>query len=309
MKRALLLSVLIQGLTVLSGARAADTVHETHVHSEIAGVPADMKSLDVYAGGRSQSAPVVVFIHGGGWVSGNKGNVRRSPPFLEFFEKQDMVLVSAGMRLVHNPESPSTTFREQATDVAAAVRWVHDNIQRYGGDPDRLVLLGFSAGAHLVALVGTDDSYLKNENLTLSVLRGVIALDVSAYDIPRAIREAPSQGVPVSPAYLTRVFSSDRNAQEAASPVYHVEPGKQYPPFLVIYGGIFDTSPEGVFKQTLSKVQSEAFAERLRTAGSHAQVYGEPEKTHRSVIRDFGRPGDEITRTTRAFLKDITGSK
>ena len=307
MQRALIFSILIHGLAALSDAQAADTTHETHVHSEIAGVPADMKSLDIYAGRRSQDAPVVMFVHGGGWVSGNKGNVRRSPPFLEFFEKQDMLLVSVGTRLVHNPNSPSATFREQATDIAAAVRWVHDNIQRYGGNPDRLVLLGFSAGAHLAALVGTDDAYLKNENLTLSVLSGVISLDVSAYDIPRAIREAPSQGVPVSPVALTRVFSPDRNAQEAASPVYHVEPGRHFPPFLIIYAGIFDTNPEGVFRQTLSKVQSEAFAERLRATGSRAEVYGEPEKTHRNVIREFGRPGDEITRTVQAFLEDVTG--
>jgi acetyl esterase/lipase len=130
-----------------------------------------------------------------------------------------------------------------------------------------------------------------------------VALDVSAYDIPRAIVEAPSQGVPVSPAALTRVFSADRRSQEAASPVYHVTAGREYPPFLIIYGGIFDTNPEGVYEHTLTKVQSEAFAEALRKTGAHAEVYGEPEKTHRGIMRDFGSPGDGITDAVEAFLQ------
>lgn len=286
-----------------SGINAANRTPETFLHSEIPGVPAELTSLDVYADGRPEGAPVVIFVHGGGWVSGSKSNVQQAPQFLEFFEQHDLVLVSVGTRLVFDARSPTATFREQATDIAAAVKWVHDNIERHHGNPNRLFLLGYSAGAHLVALVGTDASYLQARGLDLNVLRGVAALDVSAYDIPRAIVEAPSQGVPVSPAALTRVFSADRQAQEAASPVYHVADGRQYPPFLVIYGGIFDTNPEGVYEHTLTKVQSEAFAEALRKTGAYAEVYGEPAKTHRGIMRDFGSPGDGITQTVETFLE------
>lgn len=288
---------------------AASRTPETHIHSNIPGVPTELTSLDVYADGRSDGAPVVIFIHGGGWVAGNKANVQRSPTFLDFFEKLDMVLVSVGTRLVFDPRSPSTTFREQAEDIAAAIHWVHENIQGYGGDPNRLFLLGYSAGAHLVALVGTDETYLTKENLDLSVLSGVISLDVSAYDISRAISEAPSQGVPVSPAALTRVFSSDRQAQEAASPVYHITKAGKYPPFLVIYTGIFDTNPKGIFQQTLTKVQSEAFAEALRTTGSYAEVYGEPDKTHRGIMQKFGSAEDGLTQTVAKFLERFSQPK
>lgn len=281
---------------------AADRTPETYLHSYIAGVPAELSSLDVYAEGRPEGAPVVIFVHGGGWVAGSKSHVRQSAHFLQFFEDRDMVLVSVGTRLVFDARSPDTTFREQAADIAAAVKWVRDNIRNHRGDPERLFLLGYSAGAHLVALVGTDARYLGSHGLDPAALRGVAALDVSAYDIPRAIVEAPSQGVPVSPAALTRVFSADRQAQEAASPVYHVKSGRRYPPFLLVYGGIFDTSPEGVYEHTLTKVQSEAFAEVLRKAGAPAEVYGEPAITHRGIMRDFGSAGDGITAAVDAFF-------
>ncbi|HUF21324.1 MAG TPA: alpha/beta hydrolase [Burkholderiales bacterium] len=285
-----------------NGSFATNRNPETFKHSDIPGVPAELSSLDVYADGRPEGAPVVIFVHGGGWVAGSKSSVQQSSQFLEFFEDRGMILVSVGTRLVFDARSPDATFREQATDIAAAVKWVRDNIRQHHGDPNHLFLLGYSAGAHLVALVGTDASYLGAHGLDPSALRGVAALDVSAYDIPRAIVEAPSQGVPVSPAALTRVFSADRQAQEAASPVYHVTAGRQYPPFLLVYGGIFDTNPEGVYEHTLTKVQSEAFAEALRKTGAHAEVYGEPKKTHRGIMRDFGSPEDGITAAVDAFF-------
>lgn len=286
----------------VSTSSAAVRTPETFLHSDIPGVPAELSSLDVYADGRPDGAPVVIFVHGGGWVAGSKSNVRQSEHFLKFFEDRGMVLVSVGTRLVFDGRSPTATFREQASDIAAAVKWVHDNIRQHHGDPERLFLLGYSAGAHLVALVGTDSSYLVARGLDPAELCGVIALDVSAYDIPRAIVEGPSQGVPGSTAALTRVFSADRQAQEAASPVYHLVADRKYPPFLIVYAGIFDTSPEGVYEQTLSKVQSEAFAESLRKTGAHAEVYGEPEQTHRGIMRDFGSPGDGITAAVDAFF-------
>jgi acetyl esterase/lipase len=289
------------GLIVTVNAAAA--APETYHHSDVPGIPPELTSLDVYVDGQVHDAPVVIFVHGGGWVSGNKANVQKAPDFLEFFSKRDMILVSVGTRLVFDPRSPSATFREQASDIAAAIDWVHEHIHHYGGDPERLFLLGYSAGAHLVALVGTDETYLGKRCLDLSVLRGVISLDVSAYDIPRAIREAPSQGVPVSPAALQRVFGTDRQIQEAASPVYHIRKSQQYPPFLIVYTGIFDTNPEGVYKHTLTKVQSEGLAKSLRSTGTYAEVYGESKNTHRAIMRGFGKEGDGITQAVQEFLK------
>jgi hypothetical protein len=108
--------------------------------------------------------------------------------------------------------------------------------------------------------------------------------------------------VPVSPAALQRVFSTDEESQKAASPVYHIREGHTYPPFLIVYTGIFDTNPEGVYKHTLTKVQSEGLAEALRRTGTFAEVYGEPENSHRGIMRGFGKDDDGITRSVQEFL-------
>jgi len=281
---------------------AANRVPVTFQHSAIVGAPADLKSLDVYSEGRAEGSPVLVFVHGGGWVSGNKSNVQLAPRFLEYFEKRGMVVVSVGFRLVADGALPGITFREQTTDIAAALKWVATNIRDHKGDSRKIILMGYSAGAHLVALLSTDETYLRTQGLDLSVLKGVIALDVNSYDIPQAIVEAPSLGVPVSPANLRKVFSSDLAAQQAASPISHVRVGRSYSPTLVIYTGTFDTSPAGAFRNTLSKVQSERFVAALRKVGAEAQSYGDLEQTHRGIMRDFGTADDGITVAINEFL-------
>jgi acetyl esterase/lipase len=155
-------------------------------------------------------------------------------------------------------------------------------------------------------LVGTDERYLEHEGLSLSLLTGVVSLDINAYDIPRAMREAPDLGNPYSTRYLPRIFGADPTVQAEASPINYVASGKRYPPFLLVYVGIFDTSPQGRVTQTLSKVQSEIFAETLTAAGGYARVYGEPDRTHSSIVRQFAAPGDGITAETKAFLKRFT---
>lgn len=293
--------LLLLGLLV-TATDAAGSAPQTFRHSNIAGVAADLSSLDVYAEGRQPNSPVLVFVHGGGWVSGNKANVQRSPRFLQHYAERGVVVVSVGLRLVKGTGTQDLSFREQATDIAAALKWVHDNIRDHKGDPGNVFLMGYSAGAHLVALVGSDPSYLRTHGLEPSFLRGVISLDVNAYDIPQAIKDAPSLGVPISPANLRRVFTSDPAMQKAASPALHVTSDRKYPPMLICYIGIFDTSPEGVFNQTLSKVQSEQMVKVLRSAGARAEIYGDLAQSHRGIMRDFGKPVDPLTAAVDRFM-------
>jgi len=292
-------------VTVCGPTAAAAETPQTLEHSNIAGVIERFRSLDVYAEGRPERSPVVVFVHGGGWVNGNKDSVRRAPRFLQHFKQGNMVVVIVGLRLINNAASPGTSFREQASDIAAALKWVRDNIDEHQGDPGKIFLIGYSAGAHLVALVGTDATYLQAHGLAPSFLRGVISLDVNAYDIPAAIVEGPSLGVPVSPANLRRVFGSDIEAQRAASPIFHVEPARKYPPMLITYVGVFDTSPEGVFNQTLTQVQSERFVAALRKTGADAETFGNLAQSHREIMRDFGMEGDGLTAAVDRFIERL----
>src|SRR5262245_38384904 len=105
--------------------------------------------LDVFSPKNAKNLPVVFWIHGGGWQAGDKTDVQIKP---QVFMDKGFVFVSINYRLLPSVEM-ATIFR----DVAKAVRWVHDHIAEYGGDPKRLLVMGHSAGAQLAALICTDD--------------------------------------------------------------------------------------------------------------------------------------------------------
>ena len=84
---------------------------------------------------------------------------------------------------------PGATVEDEAADVAASLKYLIDHAAALGIDPSRIVLMGHSAGAHLVALVGTDERYLKAADLSFASISGVIPVDGAAYDVPRQIAE------------------------------------------------------------------------------------------------------------------------
>src|SRR5947209_3009231 len=120
--------------------------------------------LDVYSPHHAKNLPVVFWIHGGGWQTGDKSSVQIKP---QAFMDKGFVLVSTNYRLLPNVDM-ATIVR----DVAKSVRWTHDHIGEYGGDPKRLFIMGHSAGAQLAALVCTDDRYLQAEGLSLAIVKG-----------------------------------------------------------------------------------------------------------------------------------------
>ena len=98
-------------------------------------------SLDIYPTSQP-NAPVMIYVHGGGWRRGNKSNVDAKPAA---FNQHGFAFISMDYRLI-----PEVDIAEQVGDVTAAIAWVKSNIARYGGDPNRIFLMGHSAGAHLV---------------------------------------------------------------------------------------------------------------------------------------------------------------
>src|SRR3954462_11457263 len=196
-------------------------VQKDIAYSEAGG---DRTRLDVYAPADGNGHPVVIWIHGGAWQDGDKAHVQAKPGA---FNERGYNLVSLNYRF-----HPAVTFKEQAGDIARAIRWVHDHAGDYGGDPTRVFLMGHSAGAHLAALVGTDGRYLEEAGLKLSDLSGVVLLDGAGYDIPRQVRQAV---LPRMKAMYTGVFTEDEATQRDASPITHVARGKGIPPFLILH--------------------------------------------------------------------------
>lgn len=164
----------------LAGSRSgANRPHGKSAARTIAYGKDALQRLDVWTVPGSDAAPLVMFVHG----SGSKDNAssRWLPAHLT---QQGYAYASIDYRLV-----PAVAVEQRAEDVAHAQRALLDRAAEPGIDRRRVVLIGHSAGAHLVALVGTDRRHLKSAGLGFADLRGVIANDGAAYDVPAQLQE------------------------------------------------------------------------------------------------------------------------
>ncbi len=182
-------------------------------YATIAGVDPKFLSLDIHAPKNAKAAPVVVYVHGGYWKAGDKANTGNLP---QFFCGHGFVFVTINYRLAPAAKHPALT-----QDVARAVAWVHDHIARHGGDPAQIFLTGHSAGAHLVALLGTDAKRLGELGKPLSILRGVIPLDSAAMDI----RDIAANDRRTDSPYRA-AFGDEPSAWADASPIVHAANAK-----------------------------------------------------------------------------------
>lgn len=242
----------------------------------------ERQTLDVYAPAEGKNHPIVFWIHGGGWKAGDKTAVQKKP---QAFVAKGFVFVSTNYRFV-----PNVTVKEMTGDIAKSIRWVHDHAQDFGGDPKSIFVMGHSAGAHLAALVCTDDRYLKAEGLPLTILKGCVPVDVSVYDIPKRLQDGGA-----GTAFFKTLFGETEAAQRDLSPVTHVAKGKNIPPFLILH----------VAARPETKTQSHGLADKLKEAGIAATVVAAEGKTHGTINADLGVPEDKPTLAVYEFLKDV----
>ena len=187
--------------------------------------------------------------------------------------------------------SPAVTFPVYVQDVAKALGWIYNNIATYRGDRDKIFIMGHSAGAHLAALVSIDEKYLEENGLDLDILKGVILLDGAGYDIPK-VKE-------LNKSLFNRLykpaFGDTPDILKEASPLYHVEKGKNIPPFFIIYAG----------SREMSKLESAWLKEALKNIDVYAELYHASDKNHGTLNRELGEDKDESTEKILEFLKKI----
>lgn len=204
--------------------------------------------------------PVIVFIHGGSWAKGNPVDYayvgRNLAP-------AGLVTVSAGYRLVPGGEYPA-----MLEDGAASVRWVVDNIATFGGDPDRIYLMGHSAGAYNAVMLGLDRQWLSREGLADDAIDGVIGL-AGPYDF-----------LPLDSEGTIGAFG-DAGDLEKTQPVNFVR--ADAPPLLLMTGDA-DT--------TVRPRNSKLLAELLTGLGQPTEPVLFPEMGHAGIIMALSRPFD-----------------
>jgi len=129
----------------------------TVAYKTVAGIDPDLLSLDIHVPADARNAPVVMWVHGGGYAIGDKAYQMTDK--ISLFNGQGWILVSVNYRL-SAPDKGAAQYPDHFLDVAAAVAWVREHIPAYGGDPNRIALLGHSAGADIVSNVAVGPSYL-----------------------------------------------------------------------------------------------------------------------------------------------------
>lgn len=273
----------LTALLILSAslASASDTI----IHRDLAYTEArlDRQKLDVYQPKTGSNHPIMIWIHGGGWRIGDKRSLQQKP---KAFLENGFVFVSINYRFI-----PQVSMREIAQDVAKAIRWTHTHAQDYGGDAKRMFVGGHSAGAHLAALVCTDQQYLEAESLALKNIQGCIPVDTAVYDAAEQIRGRSK----LRSKLYTSAFGDSESSQKRYSPLSHVEKDKGIPPFLVLH----------VASRKDSTAQSQSFARALKEAGVSTKLVAGHDKDHASINRELGLPGDEPTQAIFEFLKGL----
>ncbi len=218
----------------------------------------------------SEAWPVVVFIHGGGWRAGNPEDyafvARNLAP-------EGFVVVNAGYRL-----GPDGKFPAMLEDGAAALAWVKANIAGYGGDPDRIYLLGHSAGAYNAAMLALDRQWLGREGLADDTIKGVVGL-AGPYDF------LPLDGESVELAF------GDAPRIEQTQPVAFAR--GDAPPMLLATGTA-DT--------TVKPRNSKALAEALTAGGQPTKPVLFQDLSHEAIVMALSRPFERGGTVKRAIL-------
>ncbi len=247
--------VLLMPLNVF--ALAADI----HVLSDIPYGEDERHVLDVYyAPSIEKDAPVILMVHGGGWRIGDKSLKSVVENKVAHWVTKGVVFVSINYRLL-----PDAGPLEQLEDVRKAAIFVQNNAHEWRGSSEKLILMGHSAGAHLISLlsVQTDDQ--------MQSWLGSIALDSAAYDVVEIMNARSPLRV------YKKAFGKNPDYWEKASPIYRLS--DRLPPFLAVCSS---KRKDGACSQ------AQRFLEKAKEYGTQGQLLP-VDFSHREINVKLGK--------------------
>jgi acetyl esterase/lipase len=277
-KRMPVLPVALAALLVAVLAKAASPALPPGVRrlADLAYGPDPAQRLDVYLPARPDGS-VLLMVHGGGWRGGDKALPSVVANKLAHWAARGTVLVAIDYRLL-----PQADPLQQAGDVAAALAWTQRHARMWGGDPARVVLMGHSAGAHLVALLSAEPALARAHGAARWA--GTVALDSAALNVPALMR------APHLPLY-DAAFGTTVEYWRAAAPTLQLTPAG-LPILLVCSSGRAESCD-----------RARAHAARAQRLGVRAQVLPEA-LSHRQINDSLGLPG-AYTTAVDAFLASL----
>ncbi|MEL6488061.1 MAG: alpha/beta hydrolase [Pseudomonadota bacterium] len=236
----------------------------------------------------AEPLPVLIFAHGGSWRTGDPedyGFVARA------LAPDGFIIVLAGYRLVKD-DAPDGVYPAMIEDTARAIGWTHSEIARYGGDPDRIALIGHSAGAYNVIMAAMERRWLSESKgapagLSADAIRGVIGMagpyDFYPFDSPSTIAAFG----PATDPEATQVFNHIR---------------ADAPPILLIHGE----------KDTLVRPRnSRELAKLIEAAGGEVSLKLYPDMEHNDPLISLASPwrqGRDVAEVITTFAKGVTAN-
>lgn len=235
---------------------------------------------------------MLVFVHGGSWIYEDKdywstltglyGSIGIA------LAKRGIVTVVTNYRL-----APEVDIDGILDDVVASLRWTIAHAAEHGGDARRVVLMGHSAGAHLVAMLGTDEAQLGKRGMDAAVVAGVVAIS-TVWDVKAMHEElGPAQNEKV----VYRVFGRDPARWAAYSPLGLMHAGGK--PFFVAVGG--DDYPFMI-------PGAERARDHAKELGNEVQYLLVPERSHRGMVLTFGASDDAMSEPVTEFVRRVSAS-
>jgi arylformamidase len=267
------------GLVAPEARALADAPAVRIVHDVAYG--ADRKQrFDVYIPRGARNAPVILMVHGGGWRTGDKRSRGVVGNKVQRWSRAGFVVISVNYRLL-----PGTDPVEQARDVARALAEAQGRLAEWGGDPAKVVLMGHSSGAHLVALLNARPSLATS--LGARPWLGAVILDSAALDVVATMTRPHLR-------LYAQAFGVDHEYWREASPSHHLSAGAK--PMLLVCSSLRrDSCPAAT-----------QFAAKATSLGVQAEVVPVA-KSHAAIDAELGAPG-KYTEAVEAFLRTLDPS-
>jgi acetyl esterase/lipase len=249
------------------------------VERDVAYGPASRQRLDVYIPAHADRAPVLFMVHGGGWTRGDKASAGVVRNKVGHWLPEGYIVVSINYRMV-----PEVDVRAEAEEVARALAYVQAHAQSWGGDANRVVMMGHSAGGHLVALVTADSTLAARAGVRPWL--GTIGLDAGAYNVVTIMRARHF-------SLYDQAFGKDPAFWRSVSPTLRLDHATV--PLLLACSS----------RRRDSCSQAEAFVARARAQGGQASVLP-LDKTHAQIDSELGTDS-AYTRAVDGFLGKAVG--
>ena len=248
----------------------------TRIVPDISYGPDPAQRFDVYVSKQppSSPAPVIFFVHGGGWSRGDKTNGRVIEPKVAHWVAEGYVVISANYRMLPTPVA------QQAEDVATGIAFAQSQAPLWGGDPKRFILMGHSAGAHLVALISAGAHTAAKPQ----PWRGSVLLDSAALDVP-AIMDNRHLGL------YDRAFGADPQQWLVVSPIAQL--ARATAPMLAVCSS----------RRRESCGQADRFAAKANGLDGHVRVLRE-DLSHMEINATLGVASDYTTQVD-AFMQSL----